>query len=1125
MKNILIVDDRIINLEFLSTLLEYGGYRVQRALHGAQALEMALREPPDLVITDILMPVMDGIELVKQLQADPVTSAIPVIFYTATYSITQARTMVHTVGVTAVLTKPSEPQKILDAVAQALGQVAVLPEPSTSTMLPVLSTSHELAGLQQRLQVLAADIDVNATPDMPSHPVHALANVQTLSLRLAALLELSLTLPTERDAQSLLERFCRAVQNIMGTSRTAVGMHGNGHPRRSAFLGVDSSEVEQIFEALENTSVGAGLLREHLASGSMLEPASVDTEVGHLPTSHPLRRRFLLVPIMQGWHEQGWHQQGWLYLSGKSGDEGFNDEDKEFATTLATQLAPLYENLNLYEAVQQHVGLLKTEVFERKLVAEKLAQSAAGLRRAQILTKSAHIVTDSEGVFEDWSKTLPQLIGVAANSMPASILDWVALIDAPDRAKFLACYHAASSSNTRMGVGYRLRHSNGTTIDLHQVLEPMTLHPAASGNKRLFHTLQDVTLQKSQAHRMAQMSRMAMVLSGINSAIVRIHDRNALFQEACRIVVEQGAFGRAWIGAIVPATQHVTVVASFGGKDAMTAPFTAGADTVDSNLPWSVAVRDLRPVFCNDIDALLPDMGEVQSQGYRALAAIPLMLDGQAVAVFTLLSDEVGYFNDQEQNLLSEMAGDLSFGLRYIDKDQKLSYLAYYDVLTGLPNSMLFHDRLNQFLQVARHGSNLLPCTGVILFDLDQFSQLNDVHGRHVGDAVLLQVAQRLNASLTEPYSLARISGDIFAIAVPKLRLPADLANLLEHQIFGAFNSPFNVDQHAVRVTARAGLALYPDDGDDAQTLFKHAEIALKKAKSQDERYLYYAPQMNAALAARLKLKGELQQALELNQFEVFYQPRVDLLSGCMVSAEALIRWRHPQRGMVPPDHFIPLAEETSLIVPIGAWVIDAVCAQQSAWLAQQVDIVPVAVNLSAAQFKKGQVLNTIRDTIARHGLASKYIEFELTESIVMSDPEVAARDLQALKQLQVKLALDDFGTGYSSLAYLKRFPFDFLKIDRAFITDITKSSKDAMIAIAVIAMGHSLGLRVVAEGVETEEQLDYLRRHHCDEIQGYFFSRPVPAADFEAMLRAGKRLAPASAKASVTASAAEGPT
>jgi len=1027
MKTIRIVNDRIINLEFLSTLLGYGGYRVQKALHGAQALEMALLEPPHLVISDILMPVMDGIELVTHLQAHPLTAAIPVIFYTATYSVDQAQAMARTYGVTAVLTKPSEPQKILETVALALGREFVVPAmPAPAAAMLELAIVPELAGLQQRLQVLAADIDVDATPDMPSHPIYALANVQTLSLRLAALLELSMNLSTERDSQNLLERFCRAAQNIMGTGRTAVGMHGNGQPRRSACCGVTVGDVDQIFEALDTYTADAGVLRERLAGGAMLDLASVAADVRHLPSRHPLRHRFLLVPIMQGVH-----QQGWLYLSGKSGNDGshhFNDEDREFATTLAAQLAPLYENLNLYEAVQQHVGLLETEVVERKLVADKLAQSEAGLRRAQVLTKSAHIVTDTDGSFVNWSKTLPQLIGVPEHAMPATIAAWLTIIDVADRAKFLACYRAAGSSSNRMAVGYRVRHSDGTTIELHQVLEPLQERTSSNGVKHLFHTLQDVTLQKDQERRVARLNRVAVVLSGINSAIVRIHDRNALFQEACRIAVNQGGFGMAWVGIIDPATQQGKVVASCGGKGEPMAPFSA-ADGNDNNaLPWRLAARELRPVICNDVDTLLPAMSELQKHGYRSLAAIPLMLEQQAVAVLTLLSDEVGIFDDQEQKLLVELAGDLSFGLRFIDKEEKLSYLACYDVLTGLPNRMLFHDRLTQFLQGARHENSITPCTCVILLDLDHFSQLNDVLGRHAGDAVLSQVAQRISATLTEPYSLARISGDIFAIAVPNLQVSTDLTTILEQQIFGAFNNAFTVDQQEVRVSARAGLALFPDDGRDAETLFKHAEIALKKAKSHGERYLYYAPQMNAALAARLKLRSELQQALETQQFEAFYQPRVDLQSGRIVSAEALIRWQHPQRGMVAPDHFIPLAEETGLIVPIGAWVIDAVCAQQSAWLGRQVAIVPIAVNLSAVQFKKGLVLDTIRDAIAQHELDPHYIEFELTESIVMSDQEEAARNLQALKQLKVKLALDDFGTGYFSLAYLKRFPFDFFE-------------------------------------------------------------------------------------------------
>ena len=323
--------------------------------------------------------------------------------------------------------------------------------------------------------------------------------------------------------------------------------------------------------------------------------------------------------------------------SGKSGNDGrydFNDEDREFATTLTAQLAPLCENLNLYEAVQQHVGLLETEVVERKLVANKLAQSEAGLRRAQVLTKSAHIVTAIDGSFVNWSKTLPQLIGVPEHAMPATIAAWLTSIDIADRAKFLACYRAAgssssSSSSTRMAVGYRVRHSDGTTIELHQVLEPLQERTGSAGVKCLFHTLQDVTLQKDQERRVAHLNRVAVVLSGINSAIVRIHDRNALFQEACRIAVNQGGFGMAWVGIIDPATQQGKVVASFGGKAEQMAPFSANANANaingehgDSGLPWRVAARELRPVICNDVDTLLPAMGELQKHGYRSLAAI-----------------------------------------------------------------------------------------------------------------------------------------------------------------------------------------------------------------------------------------------------------------------------------------------------------------------------------------------------------------------------------------------------------------------------------------------------------------------------------------------------------------------
>ena len=1084
-KTILIVDDRVINLEFLAMLLGYAGYQILRSVNGAGALALARSELPALVISDIAMPVMDGIELVRHLQADPATKAIPVIFYTATYNISEARSMARTFGVAAVLTKPAEPQKILDVVAKALGDTLTLPDAAASS-----APSAAPPALGALVQQAAVDEPGQAQGLL-------ILDLQALSLRLAALLELSITLAAERDAQRLLDLFCRSAQNIMNTAQAAVGMHGNGQPKRFSSGGIDAADIDALFDISDPKS---GLLRAHFASGRALvtsDPAMPQLSQ-HLPPAHPLLRRFLMLPVKTA-------ALGWLYLSGKPGAADFTVEDQEIAATLAAQLAPLYENRSLYDAARQHVEQLETEVAQRKLVADKLALSEAGLRHAQILTKSAHIVTAQDGEFESWSKTLPQLIGVADTAMPADRQAWLAIVAPADRARVMAWLSAAGNEGARTEVNYRVRRSDGAIIELHEVLEPLPGQPDSDDKMRWFHTIQDVTEHKTQERKVARLSRVSAVLSGINSAIVRIHNRDALFQEACRIAVNQGAFGMAWVGVLDPDAdaQDGQMAAWFSGHPDQGTPLLAGATGIDT--PWRVAARERRPVICNDIrdDATLWLHG-AQLSAYRSVAAFPLMLESRAVAVIVLFADEIGIFDHNELKLLNELAGDLSFGLQFIAKEERLSYLAFHDVLTGLPNRMLLQDRVTQFLQGAKPDAGM---TCVIMLDLDHFAQLNDALGRHAGDAVLTQVAQRLDASLTEPYSLARIAGDIFAIAIPGLAQAADAATLLEQQIFSTFDSAFIIDGQALRITARAGLAVHPEDGHDAETLLKHAEVALKKAKSSDERYLCYAPRMNAAIAARLSLKAELQMALEQQQFVVHYQPRVDLVSGAIVSAEALIRWHHPQRGIVGPDRFIPLSEETGLIVPIGAWIIDAVCAQQTVWLASGVAIVPVAVNLSAVQFKKGELLQTIQEALDRHALANHHIEFELTESAVMSDPEQATRKLQALKEMGLKLSLDDFGTGFSSLAYLKRFPFDFVKIDRAFITDITKSAKDAMIATAVIAMGHSLNLRVVAEGVETEGQLAYLRQHGCNEIQGYYFSPPVPAAEFETMLREKKCL------------------
>ncbi len=649
-------------------------------------------------------------------------------------------------------------------------------------------------------------------------------------------------------------------------------------------------------------------------------------------------------------------------------------------------------------------------------------------------------------------------------------------------------------------------------IDERAVTTVATQLAVALENMELFDAVANSVAQQER------LSQMYAVLSGINSAIVRIRDRRELLQEACRVAAGHGPFSMAWTGIVDQASGDGKVVGWHGGRPGYVEliEFTRRLDHRSSMHPASIAVREQRQVICDDV---LEEPGmawlhpELAARGLRSLAVLPLIVDASVVGVFSLFSDAVAFFAAPEiKKLLDELAGDLSFGMQAIAREERLNYLAYYDALTGLPNSMLYTDRLTQLLHAAAGTGQGVAA---ILLNVERFAHLNDVMGRHAGDSVLRMLAQRmldqLGPELREQWCLARIGGDVFGIAISGLQHGADAAALLERHVLDGLRQPFPLlqpdGQHEVQVAVRAGIALYPADGDDAETLFKHAELALKKSKAANERYLYYAPQMNAALAVRMALEQEMHVALAEHQFAMVYQPRVDLLSGRITSAEALIRWQHPTRGLVNPVDFIGLAEETGQIVAIGNWVINAVCAQQAAWQAEGIELVPVAVNLSAVQFRKGALHQCIADAVARHGIAQHWIEFELTESVVMDDPETAIGHLQRLKAMGTQLALDDFGTGYSSLAYLKRFPFDFVKIDRAFVTDVTDNTDDAAIAIAIIAMAHSLGLRVVAEGVETEPQLAFLRNHRCDEMQGYYFSRPVGPTLFAAMLKDAKRL------------------
>lgn len=461
-----------------------------------------------------------------------------------------------------------------------------------------------------------------------------------------------------------------------------------------------------------------------------------------------------------------------------------------------------------------------------------------------------------------------------------------------------------------------------------------------------------------------------------------------------------------------------------------------------------------------------------------------------------------------QHNKVSHFIGvqfDITETRRY---QSELEYHASRDVLTGLANRNLLHNLLGQALAYAVRYQHPV---WVVFLNLDRFKFINDTLGHKAGDQLLQISAQRLLSAVRETDTVARLGADEFVLVFPERvtdRNAEHLSTKILQRCLDALAQPVSIMGHEFFPTASAGVAAWPGDGDDADTLLKHADIALDRAKQGGRnQFQFFTSSMNQQALARLRIEGDLRNALERGEFALHYQPQVDLRTGHIVGMEALIRWHHPLIGMIAPQHFIGLAEETGLIVPIGAWVLTTACAQAMAWQRAGLGVLRIAVNLSARQFAQADLVAQVAQALQQSGLPPACLEIELTETLIMHDVEHAIHTLRELKALGIKLSVDDFGTGYSSLSYLKRFPIDVLKIDQSFVRDITLDPDDAAITLSIISLAHSLRLQVIAEGVETEAQLSYLCRHRCDQMQGYYFSRPLPALEFEKILRSIKIL------------------
>ncbi len=826
----------------------------------------------------------------------------------------------------------------------------------------------------------------------------------------------------------------------------------------------------------------------------------------------------------------------------------------------------------------------------------------------------------------------PGMLGFDSDEFEGSVKGWIANIHPDDHDKVLAAFQACLASDNSASMEYRRKTKSGDWLWMHSIGKVVEWDDERKP-VRMIGIHMDISKRKLAEIKVQRLTRLYAALSQCNQAIVRCTSEAELLPQICRDAVNFGGMKMAWIGMINEATKLIKPVASYGAGieylEGIEISLDAGKPTGQG--PTGAAIRHNQPFWCQDfqLDPVTSAWHERGAKyGWGASASLPLLRNGAVIGAFTLYSDATNAFDEAAQNLLVEMAMDISFalerfvnenerkqeqiqlrklsqvveqspnviiitdldakieyvnpafvkttgynpaevigkspsllqsdktssttymemwehlkreeswhseivnkrkdGTEYIESvsispmrgadgrvthylgiyenitekkhaEERVQYLAQFDVLTGLPNRSQLDDHLKYALSLAKRSNENLA---LMFLDLDNFKDINDTLGHSIGDAVLIELAKRIKLALREEDSVVRLGGDEFILLLPGTN--AKGAAQVAQKMLDIIEAPYYFAPHDLVTTASIGIAIYPNDGTNLETLSRNADAAMYRAKSEGRNgYRFFTQEMQARLFHNMQLVTGLRQALERDQLEVYYQPQVSLQNERIIGMEALLRWQHPQLGMVPPSEFIPLAESSGLILPIGEWVLRTAVKQAKVWLESGLSPLILTVNLSAVQFRHPDLPDLITRVLDEIGLPPEYLELELTESATMQEPLDAITIMNSLHVCGVRMSIDDFGTGYSSLSYLKKFKVYKLKIDQSFVRDISTDPEDKAIVMAIINLAKILGLRTIAEGVETVEQMNFLREQHCDEVQGYFYSKPLSNELFEKFVRA----------------------
>jgi diguanylate cyclase (GGDEF)-like protein/PAS domain S-box-containing protein len=668
-----------------------------------------------------------------------------------------------------------------------------------------------------------------------------------------------------------------------------------------------------------------------------------------------------------------------------------------------------------------------------------------------------------------------------------------------------ASHTLGPNQRTATNLQARWRHRNGSYRWLERnmlaLLDEGGQVAAFRGSER------DFTERRRQEKNISRLTRVLKMLSGVNSAMVRIRQRREILIEACRLATSVGGYASAMVALIEPGTRTARPTAWSGSVDNQMAQQLTFSIADNANDDSSVIGRVLRTgaaMVCNDLQTLempLSARAALMDSGFRGVVAYPLLVDRTPIGALMLTSYDVGAVGDEESRMLRELVANLSFALQYLHKEDEIRFLSYFDQLTGLAKRGLFCERLVRALEprIGRRGT-----PAVAALDIEQLSTINDSFGRHAGDLLLQQVADRLKRQFDSTDLLAHFGGGTFGLIMEAAGDEDEAVHWMQEQVAEVFRAPFTVDGRGIPVDVKCGVARYPDNGNDANALVQNAEAALRSAKNTGEKYLPHRLELSSAVVSRMTMEHRLRAAVERQEFELHYQPKVDVRTSQIRGLEALVRWRDPEAGLVMPGSFLSLMESSGLIVPLGDWILRQAASDLRRWQAAGLTPGRIAVNISPIQLRRRAFADHMLDLVGEWRNENIGIDIEITEGVLIDDVSSAVSQLRVLRRSGVRVAIDDFGTGYSSLSRLAELPVDMLKIDRSFVSVLTTSAAGRTVAQTVIALGKAFNMTTVAEGVETPEQFELLAHLGCDQSQGYLHSRPLPVADIEPFLKNG---------------------